>query len=536
MQTVTLLPNNPGYAVVTFAENPGWLFVANVTNPATPVFVSPSTNYVYINNAPNGVKLYNNTVYTVCNTGRLYIIDVTNPTAIALLGSLLVVGTGTTQLWNVDVAPFGTGFRAYVTSTSAANGLYVVDVTTPSSPAVVNSGAAGVVGTGVKVSGNYAYIGNYSSSNVSVYDISVVTTGVPPTYLTNVAVSSAPSGMLLHPTAPVLYVTAYSTDTLWVLNLTTPTVPTLANTITFTGSAATNFGSIRVANNLLYVGAINGYINIYDQANPLAPNFIKVFNTGIGSLMQFDVDGNNNLYIPNRSPSPNALQVYVAGTCATFFENIMAATYYNASGTPVGLTGATGPVGGVGSTGAAGGVGSTGAAGGVGATGAAGGVGATGATGDQGSTGNDGATGDQGSTGNDGATGDQGSTGNDGATGDQGSTGNDGATGAPPTLSYFSPSSISTSNLLGSPTATLTHLQTFAITGTVTGAPLSVTFSGTLSVVPAGPVVFTGTGNDGSLLGARITGTSVSGSSFTVTFSAASAMVGTWQFNFDVYA
>ena len=98
----------------------------------------------------------------LANNSNLFIADVTNPTAIARIGSLVLPGT--IQGVDVDTA------RKLAVVAAGTNGMYVVDVSTPAAPVLRGSASTGNAHD-VAIRGNHVFVADYLSSTTSV-DIS----------------------------------------------------------------------------------------------------------------------------------------------------------------------------------------------------------------------------------------------------------------------------------------------------------------------------------------------------------------------------
>ena len=247
-----LLPNNPGFAIVSYGIPNAWIFAVNITNPAAIFYLSPLTNRVTIANTIQGNRLVGNFFYIVTNLGALWVIDTTNPAALAIAGTLQVVASAH-QLWDVDVQPFGPGLRAYLTSTygGATAGLSVVDVSNPAAMFIVNAGVPGYTATAVRVVGNYAYVHDYDIASLNVYDISGVAIGSPPILVaTSAAVSHPCASMNVYSSggSTVLYLGSYSTSNFYTIDISLPTTPVLTSTLV-TNGVMPNHCALTIRNN-----------------------------------------------------------------------------------------------------------------------------------------------------------------------------------------------------------------------------------------------------------------------------------------------
>ncbi len=178
------------------------------------------------------------------------------------------VATGTSP-WSVAVS----GPTAYVVNYNS-NTLQVFDVATPSAPVLLGSVATGSKPYSVVVSGPTAYVVNYNSSTLQVFNVA---TPSAPALLGSVATGSGPVSVAV--SGPTAYVLSHTTNTLQVFNVATPSAPVLL------GSVATGTGPAGVA-----VSGATAYVSNYDSntlqvfnvATPSAPVLLGSVATGSG--------------------------------------------------------------------------------------------------------------------------------------------------------------------------------------------------------------------------------------------------------------
>ena len=130
------------------------LQVVDVSNPLSPVLLgSISTNGNALDIVVLGTTAY------VANQTNLAIVDVTNPTSMSVLASLALSGV----VQGVDIDPQ----RHLAVVAAGTNGIYAVDVSNPSKPAMLGSTVTGDA-RDVAVSGNFAFVADYQKSTTSV--------------------------------------------------------------------------------------------------------------------------------------------------------------------------------------------------------------------------------------------------------------------------------------------------------------------------------------------------------------------------------
>lgn len=306
LKTITLKGN---YALVTYQENPGWLFTFNVSNINVPTIVSPNTNYIIMNNGPNGPDLVGNLMMIPTNTGLIYAINVTNPAALSLY-STIQVGSFGQQCFDVAI----NGNNAYVAQTADVGGVYRLDVTNPASMSILGS-ATGYVASTVASKGSYVYVGG--QGGLRIYNLSLTQLGI-------VSLPGSTYSVALHPTMNYAYLANYSSPIIYAVDVTTPTTPVVTATVPLPdGSAPPNFTNFSITSNnqVSIINTTNGHVYFMSILNPSTPVVYYTFVTGLGSLDGMTVDDNNNIYVSNRTGepgTPNTMRIY-SPTSTTYY-------------------------------------------------------------------------------------------------------------------------------------------------------------------------------------------------------------------------
>lgn len=140
------------------------LRVFDISNPLAPFPTASLVLNTSAGNNQNNLDIYGNYAYFVA-PGTLYIVDISNPSAPSIVGSLAITSIRSVALQ---------GKYAYI-GTSATNKIQVVDISNPATPTLVgqlNPGFSGTVES-LDIQGRYLYaVAGSSSNTVQVFDIS----------------------------------------------------------------------------------------------------------------------------------------------------------------------------------------------------------------------------------------------------------------------------------------------------------------------------------------------------------------------------
>ena len=279
---------NNRYVLTTFHENPGYVRTVDVIDPENPVFL-PTT--VTINNGPNGCDATDNYLYLPCNTGHLYIVDITDPTALSTVG----YSTSFTNSQIFDISVDDNESYAYGANASG-KGLLVFDISNKSSPTLTTniSFNAG----GVRWRDDNVYITKYNTNELLVYNVS---TPASPNLIGSVAGFTFPVPVELHPTEAVAYVGGYNNNNLWAVDISDPTNPTVTANINIAGNGQPHFGSINFQGDFIYLNSLDGYITVIAIHDPASPVVVCSMNTGYNSPMERMLINGDYLYLPDRN-------------------------------------------------------------------------------------------------------------------------------------------------------------------------------------------------------------------------------------------
>lgn len=291
---------NTAYLITDNNTSGPELYIVNVTNPAAPTLLG-SLN---LSAAANGIYVSGNYAYIASanNSQELQIVNISNPAAPSLTGSYNTpVSDDATDVWV-------SGSYAYLTTVVSSNReLYKINISNPAAPSLTGSTEIGGTVNGIHVSGNYAYLATALNSQEL---ISVDTTPATPTV---VGSYDAPSGndgrdVFVDGTAAYLVTQPNAANEFYVINVTNPAVPALLGSGSW-GSAGTTY-AVYKSGNTAFVGNSVGAsaVQYFDVTNPAAPTL-----TGAITTVGADAPGvyylDNYLYVASASNTAE-LQIY----------------------------------------------------------------------------------------------------------------------------------------------------------------------------------------------------------------------------------
>lgn len=245
----TVAINADGSTVVV-ADDAGGVVVVNVSAPSAPTVLStlPAVQ------PAEDVTIVGNLAYVAVGEqvadGTLTIVDLTNPAAPVVVGSVIVPG------WvnGVEVS----GGYAYVSG--YFEGVYIVDVSNPANPAIVSSIPSMGEANDVVVDGSYLYVadGIYA---ITTYDITNPLTPI------QVAVYGAPNEYTRVVKHGNLLFVRDAIAGIEVIDVSDPATPTSAGVI----ARAQTADGIAISNGRLYVADWSGGLLIFSAVAPGLP-------------------------------------------------------------------------------------------------------------------------------------------------------------------------------------------------------------------------------------------------------------------------
>jgi len=300
---------NNAYIIMTEHENPGYVLTFDVTNPDNPSRLSGN---VTIDNGPNGVDTDGDFLYLSTNTGRIYAVDISDPTSLG--PSLNITISTNDQLFDVAINP-GVS-RAYMAGTTTGNnasGLVIVNVNDPTSMTYQNN--IDFAGGSVSTRGDYVYISEFSGNpSLRIYDISNDPDN--PSLTSQLNLPGQPVQVELHPTLDVIYVADFNNSLLHTIDISDASNPAILNATNISGDRQPNFGSMRFIDNMMIVHSLDGIVDVYDVSNDGIPGSpLLTFDSGIDQTEHGEVSPNGLFYLTDREASPNKLHIYQLCLC-----------------------------------------------------------------------------------------------------------------------------------------------------------------------------------------------------------------------------
>lgn len=197
----------------------------------------------------------------VTSSGKFLSIDVSTPTSPTVVSVL----TDATKL-NTAQRNVVSGTRVF---TIGSGYITAVSVSTPTSPTISGNLADATnlaSAKTIRVAGNYAFVGG---NKLSVLDIS----GANPVHVTSLthALISLCNDMEMQ--GNYLYMTCATTNSFIVVDISTPTAPTIAGTYTSSTYITNLTDSMVIVNNIAYIAKGVFGVLMLDISNPAGPSF-----------------------------------------------------------------------------------------------------------------------------------------------------------------------------------------------------------------------------------------------------------------------
>ncbi len=245
------------YAYVTSASGSGSLSIIDISNPTNPVYISQVTGM------GGALEPYvaGKYAYVVANSGgAFYVVDISDPSSPAIVGNISLSIGGTL---------FVSGKYAYV---PGSNKLNVIDISDPTHPFITGI-ASSTSAIGVFVQGKYAYVtGNKS---FYVYDIS------NPSHPTFIAMTQGPTPGTSLNTDGDLYVQgryAYvpGNGAINIIDVSNPASPTVISSVSGPYAISGNSKDIMVSGKYAYATSFisNGELSVFDVSSSTAPQYL----------------------------------------------------------------------------------------------------------------------------------------------------------------------------------------------------------------------------------------------------------------------
>jgi hypothetical protein len=244
----------------------GGFQVVDITDPTTPV----SAGSYATGNDTWGVTVSGNVAYLGVAGGGLMTVDISDPTTPGLLGSVLA---GSARRLDVE------GDFAYVAGFSA---VYVIDVSDPSAPTVVDFYDTPGIASGVSIAGEHAYVADGTAGGMQVLRCA------RPAGPVRVGWYSPPATYHgIHVSGDYAFA-ASDVNGLRVLDISDPGSPTLAGSYNTPGNAR----AVDVSGDFAYVADYNAGFRVIDISDPALPSEVGWFDT---TAFAYDVDVTGDL-------------------------------------------------------------------------------------------------------------------------------------------------------------------------------------------------------------------------------------------------
>lgn len=312
------------------------LTIIDVANPAAPAFVGSIQGFGAPNflGQANGVFVVGHYAYVAAykvhalGDGALTIIDVANPVAPVFAGS--IQGNGAPNFLKAASSVYVQNGRAYVVSDgngapfTGDNALTIIDVTNPLAPTLLGSiqgmdapdwlgGARGVFKLG-----NYAYVAAYYNNGGLVPAFTIIDVSNPAIPLFSGSIQGgwgAPPWLAgvygIHVTGGIAYVAAGDDSALTLIDVTNPVAPAFLSSIQdpggpFLPSTLATATDVFVVGSYAYVvcpaggPAADGVFTIVDISNPAALAILGSIS-GAGALNW--LGGARGVHIPTLAPA-----------------------------------------------------------------------------------------------------------------------------------------------------------------------------------------------------------------------------------------
>lgn len=220
---------------------------------------------------PYGLVINGNYLY-VANNGEdtVSVYNISSPTTPTLLGSF---PTGC-SIAGLSTSPDGSAL--YVTDYVNNNfKVFNLSASATNPPQISSHSSGGTYPIGIKAVGNNRlYIANNGGTNsIAIYDIS---NPLAPSYITNVTFGTNITG--IEAVGSYLYVTSFTANVIYVLDISNPATITNTGTTVGTGSGPTQMS---VANGQLYVSNYGANtISQYSVSTPSLPTLVTSFAAG----------------------------------------------------------------------------------------------------------------------------------------------------------------------------------------------------------------------------------------------------------------
>ncbi len=296
-------PNNPSDLLIkgnisyVLSATGASLEIFDITDPTAPIargtittndIITATSGTVLdgLDNADSMVIKGNYALITGANSGRMTVIDISNPQLPTYVTSVML---GITDVKNLAI----NGNKLIATS-ATNDSIVLVDVTNPAAPTVGQTYTGTLTDpTGIAISadGNVAYIGSSANNRVELVNISNVNSPATITTITQAGMTGIADVLV---SGNLLFITAATSGRLFVYDISTPGSPTFVSS--FTDTSLVGASGLEVANNMAYISSATGNsvttIDIHDLSNMVRVNvFTDVANINGAADLAVDDKG-----------------------------------------------------------------------------------------------------------------------------------------------------------------------------------------------------------------------------------------------------
>lgn len=229
---------------------------------------------------------------------ELYVINVSNPASISIVGSV-ELGSNTN-----DVAVCGN--YAVVASVSASQELQVIDLTTPASPSLTGtldlSGGANALS--VACNNTTVFLGRTASAQSEIYAISIATPAAPSLLSSlELGASADATKITLAQNNQYLYVASpVNSSELFIVSISNPSSISLTSSFDIAGGS--NGTAVTAFSTYAVLGRADGNILIIDASTPSSPSLVSS-TLDIGTNVQDLAMGVGDIYVFAASNTPS---------------------------------------------------------------------------------------------------------------------------------------------------------------------------------------------------------------------------------------
>lgn len=278
---ITKNPNDD-FVFMANHENPGYITSYDVSCKNDPVFLDS----ISVVNGPNSLAIEGDFLFAALNTGKLSVINVSDPENLIKVSENNFGG----QMFDIDISPSN---DLVAMAGAAGNGLVLIDVSDPTNTITSNTVAFPAGGVRFSKNEDYVFITNYSAAELRVYDI----IGASPSLVDSISIGSFPVQVEIN--EDIIYVGEFSSNQIHLVDVSDPTNISFIRTLTITRTTS-NQGGVSNDENYLYIfsGLTGGSLDVFDNSDPSDPQFLFQYNFESNPSINTPYIENEVAYIP----------------------------------------------------------------------------------------------------------------------------------------------------------------------------------------------------------------------------------------------